>query len=196
MASARVRPSVLKMPRTAEVRVTLPGLRMPRIAIHAEVFCLYDDDHAGGLEPLLDRVGDLRGVSLLHLWPLGVQVCQAGKLGQTGDATAGAGNVADCDGAMPGHQVVLAHRVERGVFHENPLVVVLVECRLEYVTGIGEQAGEDLPVRAYDSSRCVAKTLTIWVLADCEQQLAHSGLGAANVHAREREHLGAAHPFW
>jgi hypothetical protein len=34
IASARVRPSVLKTPRTAAVTVTLPGFRMPRIATH------------------------------------------------------------------------------------------------------------------------------------------------------------------
>jgi hypothetical protein len=71
--------------------------------------------------------------------------------------------------------------------------MVLVECHLEHVTGIGEQAGEDLPVRPRDSGRGVAQAIALGVLADGEQQFSHGTLGAADVHARENEHLCTAH---
>ena len=64
--------------------------------------------------------------------------------------------------------------------------MVLVECHLEHVTGIGEQAGEDLPVRPRDSGRGVAQAIALGVLADGEQQFSHGTLGAADVHAREK----------
>jgi hypothetical protein len=45
----------LKTPRTAEVTVTLPGFRMPRIAMHrhAQVLRLHDDDATRGFQPAL-----------------------------------------------------------------------------------------------------------------------------------------------
>ena len=81
-ASDRDALSVLNCPRTADVVVVAPGLRMPRIAMQ-RCSASIDDDDAARIELAHDRVGDLTGEPLLDLRPLGVQVDHPGELRET-----------------------------------------------------------------------------------------------------------------
>ena len=188
-ASARVRESCWKMPRTAEVIV-----RRARLADaahrHAQVLGLDDDDDAARLQAPTHRVGDLRGQPLLHLRAAGVEVDDAGQLRQSGDPTVRARDVADGGGAVPRHEVVLARRVERDVLDQHELAVVLVEGRLENLVRVDVQAAEDLGERARHPGRRGLQALTVGVLADREQQLADGRLGPG----RRRSAASALNP--
>src|SRR5579884_2526769 len=82
---------------------------------HAEVLGLDDDEHAPGLEPFDEGVGDLGGQPLLDLGPAGEPLDQPGQLGQPGDAAVVVRDVGDVGLADERHQVVLAHAVEGDV---------------------------------------------------------------------------------
>ena len=69
--------------------------------------------------------------------------------------------------------------------------MVLVEGRLEHVVGVDVQPAEDLGVGLGDPARGLLQPLTVGVLADREQQLAHGRLGPGQVDAGR---LGCAQP--
>ena len=81
MTSARVAALSLNRPRTADVRVSVPGLRTPRIDMQRCSASIITNAPRG-LEDLDDRVGDLGREPLLHLRPLGEAVDEARELRQ------------------------------------------------------------------------------------------------------------------
>ena len=143
MTSARVAALSLNRPRTAEVRVSVPGLRTPAHR-HAEVLGLDHHERAAGLEHVDDRVGDLGREPFLHLRALGEAVDEARELRQAGDATVVAGDVRDVRAAVERREVVLAHRVQRDVAHQHHLVVIRLERDDEMARRILVQSAEDL----------------------------------------------------
>ena len=68
------------------------------------------DEHARGLEPLDERVGDLGGEPLLHLRPPGEPVDEPRELRQPGDAAVVARDVRDVRRPVERREVVLAQR--------------------------------------------------------------------------------------
>ena len=94
MTSARVAAFLLNSPRTADVTVSVPGLRTPRIDMHRCSASIITST-PGRVERVDHRVGDLRGEPLLHLRALGEPVDEPGELRQAGDAAVVAGDVRD-----------------------------------------------------------------------------------------------------
>ena len=185
-ASARLAADAWNMPRTAEVTVLAPGLRTPRIDMHR---CLDDDDHPARRQRRVKRVRDLRGQPLLHLWPLGVEVDEPSELRQAGNPPVGVGDVADVRHPVPGHQVMLAHRVDRDVPDDHELLVVLVEDRGQHLGGVGTDAGEDLGVRPGHPLGGVAQAVAVGILTDRDQNLADGCGHARLVDAGPLRHL-------
>ena len=60
---------------------------------------------------------------------------------------------------------------------DDHLVVLDVEGLREHFCGVERQPREELAVGPRDARRCLLQTLTIGVLADGDEQLAHRGLG-------------------
>ena len=171
MASARVAGS-RSWPRTAEVIVRAPGLRMPRIDMQR--CSAWTTTMTPCTSKVLDEgVGDLRGQALLDLRATGEDLDEPGELGQPGDPAVLARDVADVGDAVERHEVVLARAVELDVADDDELVVVDLEGRAEHVLGRHVEAGEDLGVGARDACRRVEQPLAIRVLADGQQQLPH-----------------------
>ena len=77
----------------------------------AQVGGLEVDGHAGRLDQLHQRVGDLLADTLLHREALGEQADEPCELRDADDLLAG--DVADVGDAVEGQSVVLAQRVER-----------------------------------------------------------------------------------
>ena len=184
IASLRVAAS-RSWPRTAEVMVFAPGLRMPRIDMH---MCSHSTTTITprGSRISHQRVGDLRGQPLLDLGAAGVDVDQPGQLGQAGDLAGVGRDVADVRDAAERDQVVLAGRVDLDVLDQHHLVVAEVEGRRQDVLGPLPQPGEDLLVRTGHPGRRLPQSLAVRVLADRDQQLAHGVLGPLLVELADR----------
>ena len=113
MASWRVRASVRKSPRTAEVTVTEPGFLMPRIVMQ-RCSASITTNTPRGIERALDRVGDLRREPLLHLRLLRQDVHDARDLRQAGDLARLVRHVRHVRTTVERDQVVLAERRTAG----------------------------------------------------------------------------------
>ena len=183
MTSARVAGLSLNRPRTADVRVRVPGLRTPRIDMHRCSASIITNAPAR-LQDVDDRVGDLRREPLLHLRPLGEAVDQPGELRQAGDAAVVTGDVRDVRAAVERDEVVLAERVQRDVAHQHHLVVIGLERDDEMARGIFVQTAADLGVHLGDPLRRAQQPVAVGVLADREEDLAHGLLDPREVDAR------------
>ena len=184
-ASARDAELVWNSPRTADVVVLAPGLRIPRIAMHRCSASTTTIDSAR-LELAHQRVRDLAGQPFLHLRPLRVEVDEPCELGQARHPPGGPGDVADVGDTVEGDQVVLARRVHRDVAHQDEFLVPFVEGGVEHLVGICEQSAEHLAVGARDPRRGVAQPLTLGVLADGDQQFPYGRLGPGLIEGSTR----------
>ena len=111
--------------RAAHARRDRGGARGPHAAQrHAHVLGLDDDAHPARVQVGVQPVGDVRGEPLLHLRAVGVQLHDAGELGEPEDPRAG--KVADVGDADEGQHVVFAHGPYRDFAGEDELVVALV----------------------------------------------------------------------
>ena len=102
--------------------VRAPWARAPRSDMQLCSAVDHHPDAARGEVPL-QVVGDLGGQPLLSLRAVGVEVHDAGQLGQAEDPVGG--QVADVRDARERQHVVLAQRPERDVVDQHQLVVPL-----------------------------------------------------------------------
>ncbi len=155
-------------------------MRTPRIDMHR---CSHSTTTIDALDLQVghQRVGDLRGQPFLHLGATGEEVDQAGDLRQAGDPAVLRRDVADVGDAVERHEVVLAGAVDLDVAHDDHLVVVDGEGRLQHALGRRVEAREGLGVGAGDPVRGVAEPLTVGVLTDGDEQLPHRRRGAVVV---------------
>jgi len=65
--------------------------------------------------------------------------------------------------------------------------VVLVEGRLEHITGVGEQARENLRARLSDAGRRVTQALAVRIFPDREEQFSDCSLSSHDVDAPARD---------
>ena len=180
MTSARVAGFSLNRPRTADVTVSVPGLRTPRIDMQRCSASIITNAPRGA-SALDERVGDLRREPLLHLRSFREAVDEPRELRQTGDASVVAGDVRDVRAPVERDQVVFADAVERDVAHQHHLVVVGLERDDEMTGGIVGETGADLGVHLRDARRRAHEAVAVGVFADRDEDLAHGLLDAAAV---------------
>ena len=129
--------------------------------LHAHVLGLHHHHHAQWAQCLLYAVLDLLCQAFLHLQPMAVDVDHPGYLAETGDVTIG--DVGHMCLAVKGQDMVLAHREEVYVFHDDHLVIFLLKQGIgqhfvrilavspgEYLHGLGHAHGsflQSLPSR-------------------------------------------------
>ena len=114
--SSRVRASLRKRPRTADVTVCEFCFCTPRI-IMQRWYASITTPTPRGIEHVLDRLRDLLGEPLLHLEPAREHLDDARQLREPDDAPVG--DVRDVRLAEEGQQVVLAERVQLDVAHHH-----------------------------------------------------------------------------
>ena len=108
IASARDEAEVWNSPRTADVVVREPGLRIPRIAMQRCSASITTITPCGS--SLRTSASATCAVIRSCTWGRrAVQVDQPGDLAQAGDVAVAARDVADVRDAVEGQQVVLAH---------------------------------------------------------------------------------------
>ena len=132
MASLRAATLSRISPRTAEVTVSAPGLRTPRIDMQRCSASTTTSTPRGA------STASMRSATWVVrrscTWGrLRVAVHQPGQLGQAGDPAVLVRDVGDVGPAEPGHQVVLAHAVHGDVLDHHHLVVVGLEDDLQVV---------------------------------------------------------------
>src|SRR5215469_15375998 len=142
---------------------------------------LYHYDNAAGLEHVHQRIGDLAGHPLLDLGTPGVEVHEPGQLGQPGDLALLVRNVADVREPEEWRQVMLAGAVELDVADQDHLVVAGVEYRAEHVLGLLPQPSELLGISPGHAGRGVTQAVSLGILADGVEDLAHRTLDAGLV---------------
>jgi len=87
-------------------------------------------------------------------------------------------------------KVMLTHTVHADVLHDYKFIVPKIKCSGENILGILVQATKDLSVATGDSGWCVLKTIAIWVLADCNQEVADRLLHSSVVVRGDRYRFG------
>ena len=139
-----------------------------------------------GSRTSIERVGDLRRETLLHLRAAGEDVDEAGDLGQPRDVAVVASGCSRRVRRRERHQVVLAHRPHLDVLDQHQLVVADVERGREDLARVLVHAGQQLGVRLGDAARGVTQPVAVGVLADRDQQLADRRLGPGRSTAHGR----------
>ncbi len=186
-ASARDALSVLNCPRTADVVVTAPGLRTPRIAMQRCSASITTMAPRGSSLPRrAHRRSGRSGV------PAPADASSTGRPG--GRSSTDPVTRPSTPGMYPtwatpwnAHQMVLAGGVQRDLLDQHELVVLLVKGGVEHRVRIRVQTGHQLLVRTRHPSRGVQQTPTIRVLTDGDQQLTNGRLGSRLVeHPRHR----------
>ena len=142
-----------------------------------------DDDHDPLRVHLLDeRVGNLRGQALLHLQAMRVELDQARELGDAAHAPRFVGNVGDVREAVERDHMVLAHREDGDVVHDDHFLVPLVELLHEQLRRVGRHAGENLLVHLGDTLGRFEQPLAVRVLPHALEYEAHALLDLLVVH--------------
>ena len=137
---------------------------------------------AAGLEHLLDRIGDLRGQSLLNLQPLGEDLDHAGELGDPDDPFVR--NVADPSPTNDRRDMMLAMAFEGDAAEHDHLVVALdlAECLVQNLVRVFVIAREIFAVSTHHTIGRLNQTVAIGVLANPLEYGAERllGLGVAD----------------
>ena len=88
---------------------------------------LYHDGHSQGFESVHDAVPDLDCQPFLDLEPARVGLDNPGDLAEAGDLAVR--NIRHVTFADEGQHMMLAHRIQFDILHQNHLLVLLVEDR-------------------------------------------------------------------
>ena len=180
MTSARVAGFSLNRPRTAEVTVSVPGLRTPRIDMQRCSASIITNAPRGA-----------SAATIASAICVVSRSCTCGRFAnpstsranfdKPGDATVVSRDVRDVRAPVERNEVVLADRVQRDVAHEHHLVVVGLERDDEMARRILRQAGADLRVHLGDARRRAQQAVAVGIFADRGEDLAHGLLDAIPV---------------
>src|SRR5712691_9423532 len=145
---------------------------------------LYDYDNASRLEYVHQSVRNLAGHALLYLRPAREDIYQPGQLGKPGNLPFLVGDIPDMRVPEKGCEMMLAGRVHFDVAHQHHLVVVSIEDCGQHVLGPLRESGELLRVGPRHPGRRFAQAVSLWILADGEQDLAYRPLNPGVIEVR------------
>src|SRR4051812_29066503 len=121
-------------------------------------------DRAGGAQPTVDGVGDLRGEALLELWPPGVAVDHPRELRKSSHPSTW--DVPYMRLAGEREEMMFTHTRNRQITDEDKVSRLFDKASLEVTGGIFEEAGEELRVSLGDTLGSLGEALPIRFLAD------------------------------
>ena len=156
ITSARVAALSLNRPRTADVTVSVPGLRTPRIDMHRCSASIITNAPRGCSTSTIASAICVVSRSCT-CGRLRETVDEARQLRQTGDAAVVARDVRDMRMPVERREMVLALAVERDVAHHHHLVVVRFERDDQVARRVLVQTAEDLGVHLGDAPRCALR---------------------------------------